>query len=158
MLGLRRFNNVQIDIWQGDINQFAADGEVRFQVGNTPAIEIKANNHNSHARFAILILIKNPQLTTDNERLAMYENIFRQSDAYGIRHLTLPMPPLAPFDEKITDSLVKTGMLALSNYLKSVTPQQLARVTFVADDLNMYHSLQKHLFAEFPDELDEEGF
>lgn len=158
MLGLRRFNNVQIDIWQGDINQFAADGEVRFQIGDTAALEIKINDHNSHARVAVLIRTKNPHLTTDNERLDMFEKIYRESDAFGLRHLTLPMPPLAPFDEKVTDSLVKTGMLALSTYLKSVTPQQLARVTFVANDLNMYHSLQKHLFAEFPDELDEEGF
>jgi hypothetical protein len=34
----------------------------------------------------------------------------------------------------------------------------LGRVTFVADNADGYHILQEHLFAEYADELDDEGF
>jgi len=158
LLGLRRFNRVQIDIWQGDISTFAADGDVRLQSGNTSAVELKTNGRDSHSHVTIWIQIKNSDSLADDELLAVYEDIFRRADAHGLRHLTIPVPLIANFNEKTTDSFVKTGMLALSAYLKSSAPQKLSRVTFVAKDLSMYDSLQRQLFAEFPDELDEEGY
>ena len=129
MLGLRRYKNIQIDLWQGDITTFATDLAVAAPEVD-PALE---------ARPAALI---------EKD----FRAIFAAADRGLKRHISISV--LCPG----ADLAGVTAFNAVKDFIDLAPPKILRRVTLVASDEKSYDILQRHLFARFPDELDEKGY
>lgn len=129
MLGLRRYKNIQIDLWQGDVTTFAVDLAVaapRFD----PAVEVR------------------PASAIEQD----FRAIFEKADQQLKRHLSVSVLSHG------ADLAGVTAFNAIKDFIDATPPKVLRRVTFVASDEKSYDLLQHHLFARFPDELDEKGY
>jgi hypothetical protein len=82
---------------------------------------------------------------------------FVEATGLGVRHVafTLSSSQSAGLPQ---DQIAKSLFQALKAYLDTRGQQSPTRVTFIAKDGEEYYLLQSKLFAEFPDELDEDGF
>jgi hypothetical protein len=158
LLGLRRFKNVQIDIWQGDIDTFAADGLLVFSPSAALGVRVESNKEDSNT--SITLLAGSSAISSGNleEISRLYHDMFLAFDNTTLRHLIIPGIPQSLGQSLNYDSFVSRCMTTLRNLIDSGLLSSMRRVTFVARDLTVYDMLQKHLFAEFPDELDEEGY
>lgn len=158
MLGLRRYRRVQIDIWQGHASQFAADCLVSFEVGDSA--EIALRNTESSAAATTILRASLPSGTNWNtyDWHSLFLEIFEGADRAGLRHLVVPGQPRCLPDDVGSDAFAKAGIRSLHQWLDAKCPNGLGRVTFVADNADGYQILQEHLFAEYADELDDEGF
>lgn len=158
MLGLRRFGKVQIDIWQGQAAQFAADCLVAFEVGDSSKIRLEK----SDSTTASTLLIRaqwQPEPNVDTGGLeTTFQQIFQEVERMGLRHLVVQAHPGNSQKTDVAKSFAKAGFRSLHRWLEVERPTKLGRVTFVADSANGYDILQEHLFAEYADELDDEGF
>ncbi len=126
MLGLRRYKNIQIDLWQGDIKTFATDRTV----------DVSAVN----------------QSLAPEDLKKTYCGFFETSDFQKLRHISVPVSGTA------LAVAAETAFQAIKDFIDYAAPKVLRRVTFVAADDKIYDVLQQHLFARFPDELDEKGY
>lgn len=160
MLGLRRYKKLQIDIWQGDISEFFVDASVRFDFSDHKSVRFFPGDDKERTNH-ICAFIPN-QLESPSVANKTMENIYRQifecAESSQLRHISIPGHPFAAAEIENNKLSIRAAMFALRNYLDVRNLPKLARVTFVARDGTMYDSLQKHLFAEFPDELDDQGF
>ena len=158
MLGLRRFKNVQIDIWQGDITTFAADGLLSFSPSADLTIRVEANQ--ADANTAVSLLANPDRLNSGDhqETSRLYNDAFLAFEQTKLGHLIIPGIPVDLGNSLNHDSFVNHCMTTLRHFIDSGLSHSMRRVTFVARDSSVYDMLQKHLFAEFPDELDEEGY
>ncbi len=158
MLGLRRYRTVQIDIWQGHASQFATDCLVCFEVEDSAQIALK--NTDSSAAATTILRASLPSTTNWNayDWESLFLEIFETAERAGLRHLVVPGRPLFLPDDVGSDAFAKAGFRSLHQWLDAKCPNRLGRVTFVADKADGYHILQEHLFAEYADELDDEGF
>jgi hypothetical protein len=158
VLGLRRYRTVQIDIWQGHASQFAADCLVSFEVEDSPQIALK--NMDSSAAATTILRASLPSSTNWNayDWESLFLKIFELAERSGLRHLVVPGRPMCFPDDVGSDAFAKAGFRSLHQWLDSKCSIKLGRVTFVADNADGYHILQEHLFAEYADELDDEGF
>lgn len=158
MLGLRRFKTVQIDIWQGQAAQFATDCVVLFENRESSDIEIVSASPLGSAATVIKAPFNQAGKIDTNVFDVVFQRIFAAAENAGSRHLVIPAQLGSLGTDDNLSSFAKTGFRALHNWLSTECPTRLGRVTFIADSANSYHILQEHLFAEYPDELDEEGF
>ncbi len=158
MLGLRRFKKVQIDIWQGEINTFAADGLLSFLPSADLTIRVESNR--GDANTAISLLANPDRLNSGDpqEISRLYNDAFLAFEKTKLGHLIIPGIPVNLGKSLNHDSFVNHCMTTLRQFIASGLSHSMRRVTFVARDSSVYDMLQKHLFAEFPDELDEEGY
>lgn len=158
MLGLRRFKNVQIDIWQGDIDTFAGDGLLKFSSSSDLAVRVELNKET--ASTSITLMASSSPIVSGNQKDIgrLYHDTFSAFDKAKLRHLIIPGIPENLAQTLNHDSFVINCMTTLRKFIDSGLSDSMQRVTFVARDLSVYDMLQKHLFAEFPDELDEEGY
>ena len=131
MLGLRRYKNIQVDLWQGDIMTFATDATVTLpdfgpsRVFSAPEVEDLAKK---------------------------IRGLFETSDLQLKRHISVPVQASS------VELAAEAAFKAIKNFVDTASPNVLRRVTFVASDEKIYAVLQHHLFARFPDELDEKGY
>lgn len=158
MLGLRRFKNVQIDIWQGDIDAFAADGILKFRVSDDLAARVELSGKD--ASTAITLLVSSSAICSSNNQQInrLYHDALLAFEQTKLRHLIIPGIPEALAETLNHDGFVSICMATLRKFIDSGLADSMRRVTFVARDLSVYDMLQRHLFSEFPDELDEEGY
>lgn len=158
MLGLRRFKNVQIDIWQGEITTFAADGLLSFLPSADLTIRVESNRND--ANTAVTLLANPDRLTSGDpqEISRLYNDALLAFEQTKLRHLIIPGIPVGLGKSLNHDSFVNHCMTTLRHFIDSGLSHSMRRVTFVACDSSVYDMLQKHLFAEFADELDEEGY
>ena len=158
MLGLRRYRTVQIDIWQGHASQFAADCLVAFEVADSAQVTLE--NTDSSAAATTILRASLPSITNWNayDWESLFLEIFELAERSGLRHLLVPGRPSCLPDDVRSDAFAKAGFRSLHQWLDAKCPNRLGRVTFVADNADGYHILQEHLFAEYTDELDDEGF
>jgi hypothetical protein len=158
LLGLRRFKNVQIDIWQGDIDTFAADGILKFSRSTELSVRVEENNENSNT--SVTLLASTPPIHSINlhEIGQIYHNSFLAFEQTKLRHLIISDIADGLGQSLSHDGFVSHCMTTLRHFIDSDLSHSMQRVTFVARDPTVYDMLQRHLFAEFPDELDEEGY
>lgn len=158
MLGLRRFKKVQIDIWQGEITTFAADGVLSFVPSADCIIRVEPNRDD--ANTAVSLLANPDRLSSgDSQEISgLYSDAFLAFERTKLGHLMIPGIPVELEKNLNHDSFVHHCMTTLRHFIDSGLSHSMRRVTFVAHDSSVYDMLQKHLFAEFPDELDEEGY
>ena len=158
MLGLRRFKNVQIDIWQGEITTFAADGILSFLPSTDLTIRIESNGDDANTAVSLLANPNRLNSSDPQEIRRLYNDAFIAFEQTNLGHLIIPGIPADLGKSLNHDSFVNHYMTALRHFIDSGLSHSMRRVTFVARDSSVYDMLQKHLFAEFPDELDEEGY
>jgi len=158
LLGLRRFRQVQIDIWQGQASQFAADCLVAFEVGASSKIKLEKSDPSTAYTMLVRVPLQ-PEASADTSSLeTTFYQIFQEVERTGLRHLVIHGPPGNSQKFEVSKCLAKAGFRSLHHWIEAERPNQLGRVTFVADSANGYHILQEHLFAEYADELDDQGF
>jgi hypothetical protein len=157
LLGLRRFRKIQIDLWQGEASKFAANCLVLCEKGDLPKFEVDQLEH-QHADSVVIRATLPAALPQDMSPISqLFDEIFATVDRSQLRHLVIDgaiqLCPSQPHESPIA----KTAMATLRVWIVKSCPSHLSRVTFVATDTNGYNILQKYLFAEYPDELDDEN-
>ncbi len=158
MLGLRRFKNVQIDIWQGDIDAFAADGQLKLTPSTELAVGVELNGKDANTQVTLLASLSTVNSGDADKIDRLYHEVFSAFEKTKLRHLIMPGIPSELGQSFNHDRFVRLCMTTLRHFIDSGLSRSMRRVTFVAGDLSVYDMLQKHLFAEFVDELDEEGY
>jgi hypothetical protein len=158
LLGLRRFRKVQIDIWQGQASQFTADCLVAFDVGTSSKIRLEKSDQATAYTMHVRVPWTADASADTSGLETTFQQIFQEVEQAGLRHLVIQGPPGNSQKVEVWKSLAKAGFRSLHHWLESDRPTQLGRVTFIADSANGYDILQEHLFAEYADELDDQGF
>lgn len=124
MLGVRRFQGTQIDLWQGDIQKFATDLCEDSPLKHMSPLETQSSD-GLHRSWVSLL-----------QRLQLN----------GGRHLSIAITselPLQPLMDAIKDFLTHRDPSKHSTLIK--------RITLVADSMSTYDQLQDVLFASFED-------
>jgi O-acetyl-ADP-ribose deacetylase (regulator of RNase III) len=183
MLGLRRYQQTQVDLWQGDITDFAVDAMTNAAIPDLQgSSEVATAIHRAGGPEMASVLeaaapvqggtcvVTGPgrlpchhvihpawgsaeALGEDMLRMC-YQSILKTANLVTARHLSIPALPLTACGLP----LVKAAEIAMSttkHYLDTMPLGSLRRITFVAHDASTYEALQSQLFATFPDELDE---
>lgn len=129
MLGVRRLNKVQIDLWQGEINEFFVDLRLQFLEGTR-----KSNSDGPSLADIILDLLAKAGKTQ-------------------CRHLSISADDILAVAQ---DSKTAPGD-AIKAVRTFITKQgeggSLQRITFVSSSLQIYDEFQKALFTVFPESL-----
>jgi len=158
LLGLRRFRKIQIDVWQGEASKFAADCLVLCTKGDLTKPQVDQPD-NSHASAVIIKAPLPEALQQDMSPVVkLFDEIFNTVDRLQLRHLVIDGAAQCSPAQPSESPVAKVVMATLRIWINKSCPLHLSRVTFVAADTNGYNILQKYLFAEYPDELDDEDF
>lgn len=126
MLGVRRFNSIQIDLWQGDVTKFAADL-------SEPCPKIS------------------PSEKQDPDGLLhAWVLLFKSAQTRGGRHLTVN---ISEATSAVTIMNAIKECFGVANAALKTIP--IKRITLVATSMEIYDGLQEALFSSFED-LDHE--
>ena len=135
MLGLRHYQGVAIDLWLGDITEFAVDAMV--QGANDPA------RQPDRLPAKHVIQARDPDA---------YVYCLREAQRLQVLHISLPALSRAAETAQIAMQSVKDFIL---EQRKKNTNLELKRLTFVLDEKPIYLLFQQALFSTFISEESE---
>ncbi|MBP9708417.1 MAG: hypothetical protein KBD78_12305 [Oligoflexales bacterium] len=135
MLGLRHYQGVAIDLWLGDITEFAVDAMV--QVSNDPA------------RLPDRLPAKHVIQAGDRNS---YVYCLREAQRLQVQHISIPALSSTAETAQIAMQSVKDFIF---EQRKRNTNLELKRLTFVLDEKPTYLLFQQALFSTFISEESE---
>ena len=144
MLGIRRYQNIAIDLWQGKHPDFASDTLVitQFKPKTDPEF-IKAEGGSNNNAAPDTFTLSYSSWGELNELWSIY----LKSSPVHSRHLAIAFTCLDI--SAYSKEQVKDFFLELKKYLDTATPE-LKRVSLVFESLAVHDIFQDELFALFP--------
>lgn len=161
MLGIRHFHDCAIDLFLGDISEYACD-VVAF-VGDVNSLEsveackklVSLIEQENSSHLQLLDAGELPakhfifsRLINSEDRLniaASYQSAFEAANGLGLRHITI-----LTAQPHFADIVFQELKVWIEN--RSKASHDVRRISFILRDQQSYNAFQKELFKQFPEE------
>ena len=163
MLGIRRHHGLAIDLFQGDLARFVADGIVvaaplPAQAPGSPQVAVEGPGPYP-SRHTLMVTLAAGGRGPDVEAMMAMGRVLSRGDELGLRHLAMAPLGLVP-SQPATWQPVAMGLLAgikafaeTSPLLSAVSPvRSVRRVTLVLSEGAIYLTFREALQAIFPEQ------